>query len=91
MVGESDGRKHDLKPFSRDHLFLSVYNSCKHRANAVSEASSLTQTIINKLVSERPDGIIDSKEIAKQTYLVLKHFDQAAATVYAAYHSVIEP
>src|SRR5687768_15140118 len=36
--------------FQRDLLFVSIYESCKHRPEALAEASSLTQTIVAELL-----------------------------------------
>lgn len=74
--------------FSRDRLFLSVYESCKHRTNALSDATGLTKTIIDQLVGTRPPGSLHRDVIAYQTYMILKRFDAVAATVYAAFHAV---
>ena len=76
-----------LVPLNRDKLFLSIYESCKHRPEAVTEASSLAQTAINNLTSAHShDGVIERYDIYKQTYSILKRFDDVAATFYAAYH-----
>lgn len=80
------GKKRALVPFSRDRLFLSVYESCKHRPRAISEAAALTQTIINQLLASNTNGTVGSSEIAKQAHVVLERFDRTAATFYAAYH-----
>jgi transcriptional repressor NrdR len=75
-----------LKPFSRDTLFISVYESCKHRAQAVSDASALTQTILAKLYDHLDDSVLERDTIAAVTLAVLGRFDSSAATMYSAYH-----
>jgi transcriptional regulator NrdR family protein len=76
-----------LEPFLRDKLFVSIYDSCKHRPTALRDAGNLTQQIIARLLStqDRP-GLIHPDTIVNTSIDVLKRFDRAAATTYAAYH-----
>jgi transcriptional regulator NrdR family protein len=75
-----------LKPFSRDLLFISVYESCKHRSDALADATALTQTIIGQLLPHVRKGIIDRDIIATVSATVLERFDKTAATMYGAFH-----
>ncbi len=75
-----------LQPFNRDNLFLSIYESCRHRPNALSEAGPLTQTVINSLAARHSEGELERSKIVEATALVLKRFDKVAATLYVAYH-----
>ncbi len=75
-----------LQPFNRDNLFLSIYESCRHRPNALSEAGPLTQTIINNLAAAHREGELERAKIIDATLRVLNRFDKVAATMYAAYH-----
>ncbi|HET8671528.1 MAG TPA: hypothetical protein VFM05_13125 [Candidatus Saccharimonadales bacterium] len=76
-----------LKPFSRDQLFLSIYESCRHRAQTISDSTALTQTIISQLYSHvSSEGVLERDSIATVAHTVLERFDNTAATVYAAYH-----
>lgn len=75
-----------LAPFRRDLLFVHLYESCKHRPTALGDAASLTQTVIDKLLSDSSSGVISTQQITAITLQTLKHFDAAAATFYAAYH-----
>lgn len=79
-----------VEPFARDRLLVSIYESCKHRPDALSEASALTDTIIAKIIALLPQqatrGVIDRKIIIEQSVMVLERFDTAAATYYRAYH-----
>jgi transcriptional repressor NrdR len=77
-----------LEPFSRDKLFISIYESCKHRPAAISNANALTQTIIGLLREHITDGTLERDIIATVTAVVLERFDEAAGTVYRAYHPV---
>jgi transcriptional regulator NrdR family protein len=76
-----------LLPFSRDKLFMSLYESCKHRPAALSDASSLTTTIISGLLKDQPQaGLLHRKHIAQTAHHLLSRFDKTAASVYLAYH-----
>lgn len=75
-----------LHPFSRDILFISIYESCKHRKNAVSDANALTATILGRLRPYMKDAVIERQDVINTTQQILKRFDRAAATFYAAYH-----
>lgn len=79
-------RENWLEPFSRDKLFLSIYESCKHRPSAMTDAQALTETIISKLLPQvqsatLPVGLI--KEAASDT---LNNFDRPAYIHYVAFH-----
>jgi transcriptional repressor NrdR len=77
-----------LAPFSRDRLFIDIYESCRHRETAVGDAASLAQTIIDELLAVTKDGIVERATIVTTASKVLKRFDKPAATFYAAYHHV---
>ncbi len=82
---ELDGKV--LSPFQRDLLFLSVYESCKHRPRALAEASGLTQTIITELLKKHlKDGQLTRNAIIQTSSEVLRRFDPSAAAIYQAYH-----
>lgn len=81
-VEQSDNTIH---PFSRDMLFISLYQSCGHRTSALDDASALADTITVFVVKNAQNGLISSTDIAKHTHQTLKRFDQAAATYYQAY------
>jgi hypothetical protein len=80
------GSGRTLKPFSRDQLFVSIYESCKHRSSAASDATALTLVVIGDLLALARSGILERDDVARVTHKVLKRFDAAAATYYAAYH-----
>lgn len=81
-------RSGKLAPFNRDNLFLSIYESCRHRPNALAEAGPLTQTVINNLAAAHREGELERSKIIEATSLVLKRFDKVAATLYLAYHPI---
>ena len=89
VVSRSDS-PHAVSPFTRDRLFMSIYESCKHRPDALSEASALTDTIIGKIVALIPKqharGVVVRDTIITESLAVLERFDTVAATYYRAYH-----
>jgi transcriptional regulator NrdR family protein len=76
----------ELNPFSRDLLFVSIFESCKHRKTALADASALTLTIIGELVKIVEDGSLERDTVVAIATTVLERFDAAAGTMYAAYH-----
>jgi transcriptional regulator NrdR family protein len=77
-----------LQPFSRDKLFMSLYESCKHRPTALTDADGLTSTVTHLLLQQLSEGSIGREEIIMITTAVLERFDRTAATIYSAYHAV---
>ncbi len=75
-------------PFSRDKLFVSIMNSCKHRKTAIGDASGLTDTIISLLYPLITNASLDLAEVRTVTLQVLSRFDKAAAVQYEAFHPV---
>ncbi|HJQ08522.1 MAG TPA: hypothetical protein VJ836_03525 [Candidatus Saccharimonadales bacterium] len=83
MVANQDGK---LKPFSRDTLFIAVYESCRHRPAAIADATALTQIITTNLLRHTKTGTIEINTICATTHTILQRFDKVAATMYRAYH-----
>lgn len=81
MVSSSHSTK--LQPFLRDKLFLSIYDSCRHRKTALQDAAELTETVIATLQFPANHGI-STTDIAMTTLAVLERFDKVAATLYKA-------
>ncbi len=75
-----------LEPFSRDQLFLSLYEACRHRKSAQSDATALTSTVLSKLRPHIKVASIEREQVINTAVKALKHFDKAAATTYSAYH-----
>lgn len=74
------------RPFSRDKLLISIFESCKHRKTAQKDASSLTDTILGRLYPLISAGAISKDDIRETTGRVLARFDEAAGVHYRAYH-----
>lgn len=83
VVRQASGQ---LTPFSRDHLFISIYESIKHRAKPIVDADGITQTVVARLRAEISEATIDRDTIVTTVRPVLERFDKAAATMYVAYH-----
>lgn len=81
-VRQSDG---SITSFSRDRLFISLYQSCGHRTDALKDAAALADTITVFVIKSAQNGLILATDIAHHTHQTLTHFDQAAATYYKAY------
>jgi transcriptional regulator NrdR family protein len=75
-----------IDPFIREDLFLSVYNSCKHRPSAITDAKNLTDTVIGKLLKLNLGTEISVKDLGRVAHNVLLHFDKVAAIYYEAYY-----
>lgn len=74
------------KPFSRDKLFISIFESCKHREDAPVAASQLTDTILGLLYPLISGGALQKDAVRETTGQVLARFDPAAGVHYQAYH-----
>ena len=77
-----------IAPFSRDQLFVSILRSVGHREDPVKDAGGLAATITAKLLHSTQTAAIKPSDIAKVAIQTLKHFDNAAAVQYAAYHKI---
>lgn len=75
-----------LEAFQRDKLFMSIYDSLKHRKTALSDATGLTDTIISSLHPYMKDITLEKETIILITLQSLRRFDKAAATHYEAFH-----
>ena len=77
-----------IVPFSRDQLFLSVYDACRHRKSAITDASALTHTVLAMLLPsmQANAGLLLRNQIVEATAVVLKRFDSAAHVHYTAFH-----
>jgi transcriptional repressor NrdR len=78
----------DIRPFSRDALYISLYESCKHRTQAIVDADGLTQTVIGLLLNRIAAGTVKREDIITAASQVLGRFDKTAAAVYAAFHKI---
>jgi transcriptional repressor NrdR len=78
--------KQALQPFLRDKLYLSVVASCRHRKNAVTDATALTDTVIGKLTKATDSGVVYRDQLRTIVKEALQRFDQVAAVHYSAFH-----
>jgi len=77
---------HELTPFIRDNLFISIYEACKHRPSALSNANALTQTVMGLLREHIHEGTVERDTITYVVTTALERFDATAGAVYKAYH-----
>lgn len=80
------GRNGKLVPFSRDKLFLSLLESCKHRSTALADAGALADTVTSSLAAVSTSGLIPVSEIISRAQVALNRFDTAASVHYQAFH-----
>lgn len=85
VVSKNSGH---LEPFSRDKLFLSIYDSLRHRKSALRDATALCETVISRLLPLQVQGELKITVITGETDKILKRFDKAAATHYHAFHPI---
>lgn len=87
QTGLSVYHQNSYKPFYRDKLFISIYESLKHRKAALTDATALTDTVLLHL---QPviNGTVDRDRIVSTVLGVLQRFDKVAATHYGAYHAL---
>lgn len=74
-----------FKPFERDKLLLSVYDSLRHRKTAQTDATALTTTIVTQLL-QRKTAQLPVTTITATAYTVLQRFDSVASVHYRAFH-----
>jgi transcriptional repressor NrdR len=75
-----------LQAFSRDTLYISIYESCRHRLKTASDASGLTETVVSALIEKTDGGSLPVEDIIQTVTDTLECFDRAAAVQYAAFH-----
>jgi transcriptional regulator NrdR family protein len=82
------GKSQKIAPLQRDKLFMSIYNACKHRPSAVSDATALTDTVLGKILTSQDGGagVVLRGTLTNITSSVLKKFDNAAYVHYVAFH-----
>lgn len=75
-----------IEPFERDKLFISIYESCKHRRHALRDATALMTTAVGEILKANKDSVVARNTLVDIVTEMLEHFDPTAATVYRAYH-----
>jgi transcriptional regulator NrdR family protein len=71
-----------VEPFSRDKLYVSIYDCLLHRKDAVECSSSLTDTVIKNLIGYSSGGAIKTKDIRQIVQVLLNRFDKTASVKY---------
>ena len=80
------GKAPTLSAFERDKLFISLYESLRHRPAAASDARSLCDTVVAHIIKKAENGNISPRTIFSLTLNTLSRFDAAAASHYAVFH-----
>jgi transcriptional regulator NrdR family protein len=80
-----DGSAH---PFVRENLLQSLYESLKHRSQALTEALDLTDTVITQLLPQMQQGSLSRTTVIETTEKILKRFDKVGAVTYLAFHPI---
>lgn len=78
-----------LTAFDRDRLFISIYESMRHRPDALQDATAITQTCMTQLIPMAHGGLLDRDVIVTVCTAILNRFDHAGATMYGAFHKLI--
>lgn len=65
---------------------MSVYDSLRHRKSALTDATSLTATIVSNMYDLADNGVIEREAVVTVTSAVLERFDKIAAIHYKAFH-----
>ncbi len=73
-------------PFSPEKLFLSVYDSLKHRPRAIDDTKYICETVTRKMIDSLNGGQISASSIRNLIMITLNRFDKTAAVHYQAFH-----
>ena len=79
-VEAEDGQ---LAVFSRDRLFLSVYDALRHRDDAVASSTMLVETIIAN-IQKHNRLLVPRDELITTVATVIKRFDKTAYVRYVS-------
>ncbi|MGH7195468.1 MAG: hypothetical protein ACREGA_01695 [Candidatus Saccharimonadales bacterium] len=89
-----DEKNGQIDPFSPDRLFISLFESCRHRPSAISDARALGGTITSQLLApknQHQPGVLKLSDLQTTAERVLKHFDRTAYVHYQAYYGSKKP
>ena len=81
-VEQPDG---SLDVFSRDWLFLSVYEALRHKDDALAHSTIVTETIMASL-QKRNRLLITREELISNVSTVIKRFDRTGYVRYVSMH-----
>jgi transcriptional regulator NrdR family protein len=80
-----------LEPFLQEKLFLSIYESCRHRPTVIEDSKYLSMNVIGKLRPFVKSGVIKPESIAHIVGITLNRFDNASGVHYLAFHKLAKP
>lgn len=75
-----------LVPFSRDKLYLSVFECMKHRPEPEEESSALVTTVVSKVL-QRKRLIISRQDLVEIAGDTLKRYNLGVSQIYRSLHS----
>jgi transcriptional regulator NrdR family protein len=79
IIEATDG---SISQFSRDKLYLSIFQCLEHNYDAVDKATTLTETVIGKLTSYISFGYVSSSDIRHIVQVALSRYDNLASIKY---------
>jgi len=77
-----------LSPFDHNQLFIDIYLSLGHRKSPIKDASSLADTVVQKILRENRNALVTTIYIKQLTTYTLKNFDKGAHAQYTAFYPV---
>lgn len=75
-------------PFEPDMLYVSIYESMRHRKRSHQDARGIYETVIKSIINNLDNASIDRDQIVQIATTALRRFDQAASVQYAAFHPI---
>lgn len=83
VVAKASG---EFRALQRDKLFLSIYDTLRHRKTALEDATALTDTVLAKALPCLQQGSLARTDLQRITHETLASFDTVAAVQYQAFH-----
>ena len=82
-VSQNNGQ---IRAFSTDKVFVSVYRSLSHRRSPIEDSRGITTTITESACQLQRNGVLSKEELQKTISEVLQRFDKVAQVHYDAHH-----
>ncbi len=75
-------------PFDPDRLYISIYESMRHRKQSYQDARGIYGTVLTNIIHNLENASIDRDEIVQIITKILRRFDQASSVQYSAFHPI---